>query len=294
MKNHLFVFIAFILFASCSSVPSPKKEKELKEKIARLENENISLKTAEEEKDKAIKDFVGNLNEISHNLEVIKQKENVISLTANDVELNSTEIEKISNDILLINDLMDKNRRTIDNLSNELENSIIYSEELKQIIDNFSMVVNQQEIEIQRLHEQLMKVSKSFVSLQHNIDSLNAANEEQMLKIAEHEAAMNTGYYISGFAGYLSEKEIVSISGGIFGLGSVFLLNEDFDKKNFTSVKISDTRKIPLNCRSAQLLSVHPSNSYKFDGPADHVNNLVITRPREFWSNTRYLVILKK
>ncbi len=290
----MYYAVVLLVLASCSSTPLSKKEKELNEKITNLETENKSLKKSDADKDKAIKDFVGTLNEISANLEVIKQKENVISLSAKDVELNSTEIEKISSDILLINDLMDKNRRTIEQLHNDLENSIIYSEELKQIIDNFSIVINQQEFEIRRLQEQLMKVSKSFVLLQQDIDSLNAANAEQKQQLDEHETAMNTGYYISGYANYLTENEIVFVTGGIFGIGSVFILSEDFDKKIFKSISISETKKIPLNCSSAQLLSVHPSNSYKFDGPSDHVNNLIITRPREFWSNTKYLVILKK
>ncbi|HOE04894.1 MAG TPA: hypothetical protein PLZ52_06725 [Bacteroidales bacterium] len=294
MKVLLFC-VAFGLFAfSCGELATSPKEKDLQDQLAKLQSENKNLKKQESEKDEAIKSFVGTLNEISVNLELIKQKENIISLAAVDVELNSTEIESISRDILLINELMDKNRRTIDLLNRKLSESVIYSEELQQVIDNFTLIVDRQETEINQLNEQLKKMSSRFVLLQHSIDSLNQANQRQQEKIAEHENMMNTGYYIAGTAGELTVLDIISSAGGVLGVGGIYLVNEDFDKEEFNKVVISETRKIPLNCRSAKLLSVHPSFSYKFDGPPDYINNLIITRPREFWSNTKYLVVLKK
>ena len=152
MKVLLFC-VAFGLFAfSCGELATSPKEKDLQDQLAKLQSENKNLKKQESEKDEAIKSFVGTLNEISVNLELIKQKENIISLAAVDVELNSTEIESISRDILLINELMDKNRRTIDLLNRELSESVIYSEELQQVIDNFTLIVDRQETEINQLN----------------------------------------------------------------------------------------------------------------------------------------------
>lgn len=274
--------------------PQAKREKELEATVESLKKSNEELRKTESEREAAIETFIKTLSEISTNLEIIKQKENIISMATIDVEMNPVEIERISSDILLINDLLDLNRRTLSDLNKELMNSVIYSEELQKVIDNFSIIVNQQEIEIAHLHDQLKKMNNTFVILQTVIDSLNEASHRQLEKIKEQEKLINTGYYISGNAGQLSVLDIVSPAGGILGIGTVYLLNEDFDKSEFTEIDIYETKKIPLNCQHAKLLSVHPSYSYKFDGPSNYINNLIITRPREFWSNTKYLIILKK
>ena len=54
--------------------------------------------------------------------------------------------------------------------------------------------------------------------------------------------------------------------------------------------KSTDTQVKEINTK-AKLLTVHPSDTYKFDGTKDKIEKITITNPEEFWSASKYLVI---
>jgi hypothetical protein len=295
MKNHYIIFILFgCFFVSCNLEPKNNVSTEQTEKINKLEDENTYLKQVNEEKDIAINNFMGTINEISKNIDLIKQKEDIISLNSLHENMDANTVEQISQDILFITELMDKNRQTIENLNNELANSTIYSEELQNTLNNFNSLITNQEKKIDSLQFQLIKYHSDFEQLQIRADSLKqvaiVAQEEAMM----HKEELQTAYYVTGYSTELRDKNIIRKKGGMFGIGSVEVLIEDFNKPAFEKINIMDTQSITLNCHSAELLSKHPSYSYKFDGPPNFTYHLVITRPKEFWSTSKYLVILKK
>lgn len=294
MKSKLFIIVLITAVLSCSNHEQNSIPDDYSEKLQLLEEENNYLKIVNEEKDSAINNFMGTINEISQNIDIIKQKENIISLSSLQENMDANMVEAISKDILFINDLMEQNRKTIEQLNLQLSNSIIYSEELQTTIDNFLSIINNQEEQISKLQEQLSSYHGEFEILQNHIDSLKivalSAQEEILLQQAE----LNTAYYFSGYSNDLRNYNIIRNKGGMFGIGSVYILLEDFNKNVFEKIDITEVTKIPINCGNAELLSKHPSYSYKFDGPPNFTNNLVITRPKEFWSTSKYLVILKK
>ncbi|NLA23570.1 MAG: hypothetical protein GX879_01250 [Bacteroidales bacterium] len=292
-KIFIFTLLLLLVF-SCSHSERDLKNKELENKLIELQKENESLLQRDLDKDVAIQNFVENLEEISANLELIKQKEDIISIVASDVEFHRMDIEKISEDVLLINDLLDKNRKIIENLDKDLSASLIYSNKLQKVINNLKLIIERQESEIHILHSELQDIHSHFNELKLVLDSVNIANKAQQKKIENFETYKNTAYYLIGSVADLLALDVILASGGVLGLGKTYVLNEDFDKSVFTEINISNFKKIPLNCKSAEIISNHPSTSYKFDGPRNFTNNLVITRPKEFWSNNKYLVILTK
>ena len=68
-------------------------------------------------------------------------------------------------------------------------------------------------------------------------------------------------------------------------------LMKDFNKTYFTKIDISDTREIPLACKKAKLITNHATGSYQLTGTGK-IEKLVISNPEEFWSASKYLVIL--
>lgn len=287
MKQSFIVILLLIVLFSCTSKPEDNNDDLYQEKITKLEDENKYLRGVNNAKDSAINNFMGTINEISQNIDIIKQKENIISLSSLQENMDANMVEAISKDILFINDLMEQNRKTIEQLNLQLSNSIIYSEELQTTINNFLSIINSQEEQISKLQEQLSSYHGEFEILQNHIDSL------KIVALSAQEE-LNTAYYISGYSNDLRDYSIIRNKGGMFGIGSVYILLEDFNKNVFEKIDITEVTKIPINCGNAELLSKHPSYSYKFDGPPNFTNNLVITRPKEFWSTSKYLVILKK
>ena len=96
--NHTFkaIVLSFlILVTACKNETAPPNIAELE----KLTKENQELKNKLENKDNEVNAFIQSFNEIEGNLEVIKQRENVLKGTTSSVELQKTKQEQIADDI---------------------------------------------------------------------------------------------------------------------------------------------------------------------------------------------------
>jgi hypothetical protein len=286
------LLIITVLFFSCKN-DDQTSQSSLKNEILieNLQKKNDSLKEYATQSEESLSDFMKAFNAILNNLEEIKKKENIISLTAQNMETVGMGKNQIQKDILLIYDLLQENKETVNNLREKLEADDMINEDMQKSIDMLSLYVERKNDEILNLRNSLQNMSSEMHNLNSSIDSLIATNKQQNIKLKAQDKIINTGYYIVGTQKELYEKGIITREGGIVGLGSVNTVNEHFKNNTFGSIKIDNTRKIPLNCKKAKLLSTHPAQAYKFDGPNEKINNLVITRPEKFWSTSRYLVV---
>ena len=105
MKKYLIILLLIPFVFACNSGES---------EIAKLQEKQQKLIDASNKKDYIIFAIVQSFNEIEDNLALIKEKENIISLSTKD----ATEFEKnrrtqIIEDIQLINALMIENKRMI-------------------------------------------------------------------------------------------------------------------------------------------------------------------------------------
>jgi len=101
MKKILAIVIASAMFYGCS-YPGTND----------LKKQNDSLYMVSIEKDRQMNELLGALTEIDDNLQQIKEKENIITLTARKKDNTSSANvkDKINNDIKAIYDLMLKNK----------------------------------------------------------------------------------------------------------------------------------------------------------------------------------------
>ena len=90
----------------------------------------------------------------------------------------------------------------------------------------------------------------------------------------------------------LIAQGVLTKEGGFIGIGKAEKLKEDFNKNYFTQIDITESMSIPLACKKAKLITTHPSGSYKFDGPEGKIEKLTITNSEEFWSVSKYLVVV--
>ena len=89
----------------------------------------------------------------------------------------------------------------------------------------------------------------------------------------------------------LKEKKILDKKGGIAGIGSGKNLNKDFDKKLFNTIDIRNKTSFEINSKKMKIITTHPTNSYQVYGEKP-VDSLVVKDPMEFWSVSKYLVIV--
>ena len=75
-------------------------------------------------------------------------------------------------------------------------------------------------------------------------------------------------------------------------MGKTEKMKGDFNKEYFTKVDASTTTEIVLAAKKAKLLTTHPTGSYKIVGADGKAEKLVITNVDDFWSVSKYLVIV--
>ena len=284
MKKLLFVLIAAITF-SCTNV---KEDPEYKKLL--LERDSLSgLANTDAGK---INQYLSDFNEIQSNIDKIKETEKLVSVNATGTEIAQSSKEQINNDMQLIYDLMQKNKGTIAQLKKKLKKSEGKMVELEKMIENLSKQIEVNEQEITALKDQLEKMNIKVVILTTTIDSLSTENLNKDEQISAKTDELNTAWYVYGTKKELAEHKVITKEGGFIGIGRMEKLMDGFNKDYFTKVDITKISSIPLNCKKAHLVTTHPSSSYKFEGSDKKVDKLVITNYTEFWSASKYLVIV--
>lgn len=294
MKYKLMMIFLLIVFGACNNrSPEIDSEDEYvhRDSVESLKKQNIALKKNAEKKDESLKQFMQAFNDINTNLQIIKQKEDIISMSAGEMAHDVIDSEQIKKDIRLIYRLLQENRKTVERLRADLESANMINSEMEQSLNILSSTVDRRDLELRKLRNKLESRNSEMQRLYHQMDSLVSLNKKRNETIREQRDLLNTAYIAVGTSRELFEKGVTSRSGGIGGMGAVDQFDSHFEQNAFEPLKIDQTRKIELNAKSARLLSTHPSTAYKFDGPDRRIDNLIITRPEKFWSTSRYLVI---
>ena len=123
------------------------------------------------------------------------------------------------------------------------------------------------------------------------MDELTATLNEKDEVIAEKDDELNTAFYVIGTSKELKEQGIITKTGGFIGLGKLMKLKEDFNKDYFTQIDILKIKEITLGNKKVEILTTHSKSSYKLKGDKT-IEKLEITNPKDFWSVSKYLVMV--
>ncbi len=288
MRKLGFIFsIAVLTFTQCTVGPSRQE----------LITSNDSLQHLVIQKDSAMYAIMGTFTAIEDNLQAIKEKENLIELTANSQENIKSRDKKINDDIALIYNMMVQNREKIVKLQEQLRNAKVKNSELQQIIGSLESRIQEKDAEIMRLIEQLagtnIQIDNLNVMISHlnnTVDSLQRAEQLKDATIEGQDEALNTAYYIIGSESELKQLGILDKRGN-FSIGSK-KATSDFDKEAFTRIDVRETTRFDLNgAKKIKVVTAHPLDSYTIYGRKP-VDSLVINNFYNFWSSSKYLVIV--
>ncbi|MCF8301862.1 MAG: hypothetical protein K9I94_01200 [Bacteroidales bacterium] len=86
---------------------------------------------------------------------------------------------------------------------------------------------------------------------------------------------------------------MIDREGGILGIGRSETLSDSLDLSYFTAADKTKMQELELNVRKAELVTPHPENTFHFEGE-DQTEKLIIDNPEDFWSASRYLVVVIK
>lgn len=281
MRNLLILVALSLSFSMCQN-----KQKVIEE--AQVQND--SLQQLINQKDSSLYTFINTFNTIENNLQTIKNQEGIISTTAIDnTESFQNREEQINNDIQVIYGLMVENKEAVKQLEQQLKESKTNEKKLKQIIATLNTKLLEKDAEILELQQKLKKMDIEVAKLSYTVDTLAFENQVSKETIAIQDASLKTAYYLVGTSKELKEMGILDKSGLFSNKG----VNSNFDKSRFTQINIIEDTLIRLDCKKINIISTHPDNSYQINQD-ETVESISITNPWEFWSVSKYLVIVIK
>ncbi len=255
-----------------------------------------SLRMLSVKKDKEMNNLVSILIDIDENIQLIKEKEQLITLSVANNDDGAQSLEKrINNDIKVIYDLMLKNKEHITLLEKQLQQSGSNNTNINKLVKRLNSQLKDKTIEIIKLQKQLEGQSLQIADLNFTIDGLQSVVDSlEGLKIATQQELDETieqlyrAYYVFGSKKELKAENILSSDGF---LSKKKVLSDDFSKDYFTTIDYRELDSLNLYMPKAKLLTNHPKASYTLELDDNEAMILKITDKDAFWSISRHLVI---
>ncbi len=271
------------LFASCDNFGGGKSQ---------LKAENDSLLLALSERNAELDQIMGTFNDIQEGFRQINEAQDRVDLQSQSAE-GASPSQKIKDDLRFITQTMADNKAQIEKLEKQLKNSSYNSAQLKKAIAGLQAELDQKGKQILALQEELAakniriaELDDAVAGLHTDVQNLSAENEAKAKTLAAQDKALNAAWFVFGTRSELKEQKILK-NGDV-------LRDNDFNKDYFTQIDIRTDKEIKLFSKSANLLTIHPEGSYTLTKDVKGQYILKITNPNDFWSVSRYLVILVK
>lgn len=280
----IFSILAFVmLLASCQE----------KKNVPVIENKDSvrdSLQQVIDFKDREINDILGTMNEIQEGFRLISAAEGRMSIIKSGEATNNT--EQMRENIRSITEMMEHNRELIAKLRQQVRESSVRSDQFKTVIDNLVQQLEDNDANLQKLQTELQEkdihiaeLDQTVASLSSSIASLKEESSNKSETIIAQDKQINTAWYVFG-----TKKELQSQN--IYEKGRV--LQSNFNKNYFTKIDIRIVKEIKLYSKSVKIMTAHPTSSYQLIQDANKQYVLRINNPQNFWSTSKYLVVLVK
>jgi len=276
------VVVALIFSSSCVQNSSEYK---------RLQAQNDSLALVNSKNVSEMDEILSLLNEVEDNFSSIKAAENYLSVqSGSQGELAPSTKERIRSDMQLITETLEKNRQKIAELEKKLKSSSLQSTQLQQTVNKLRLELDQKTMalvtlneELERKNQQISELSANVSNLSKDVQELRVQSNAQQQTINQQQKEITTVYYCFGTSNELKKQKILIND----QLGSNF--NRDY------FIKVNDFNKlhtIQLWAKKGKLVSKHPDGSYEFVKNSNNQVELHILDPANFWSLTKFLVVL--
>ena len=294
VMKKILLLLAAVCTLSFAMSCSTKKEKEQESKDPNAETID-SLRQALTQSQNESNDLIETLSQIQDGFDQINEAEGRVSVENKQGERANK--QAIIENMEFIQRTMKLNRELISNLQQQLRNANQSDKRTKakieEMVNNYNKQLEDKQKQIDELRAQLaerdIKIAEQgeqINALNTSVNDLSQKNEEKARTVAAQDKELNTAYYVFGTKKELREQRILK-SGDV-------LKSNDFNKDYFTRIDLRVTKQIRLYSKSAKLMTNHPAGSYTLEKDAQNQYVLRINNPQEFWSVSKYLVIIVK
>ncbi len=263
-----------------------------KTQLALMENQKISFTQQLTERDSTLNDWLTSFDEIERNLQMIKEKEKIITVNSSGTEVSKDKRNQIMEDIKNINALLDENKKKIAQLNAQLKKSGNTITGLQSRITSLEESMKTYESEIAELKTNLVNKDFEIGQLNNRVFALNDTLTIKEEKISNQISKLHQAFLTSGTYKDLKGKGLLTKEGGFIGIGRKESLLENFSDSLFQEIDITKTMTIPVNSKSAKLVTEHPSGSYEMVKENEkQIAYIAIKDPDEFWKISKYAVV---
>lgn len=283
MRKLLFICICALALGAC-------KQEKAKGPDPALAQQRDSLNQIIAQKDNELNDMMGTMNEIEEGFREINEAQNRVSLAKNGE--GSNRAQRIRENIQFIQSTMKQNRELINKLTRQLRESSVKGDQFKRTIENLTNQLEEKNKQLQQLRAELdakdihiSELDEKISGLNTNVNNLTNESAQKSQQISQQDKQLHTAWFVFGTKSELKEQNI-------YKDGKV--LQSNFNKEYFTKIDIRVDKEIKLYSRSAKMLTAHPASSYSLQRDANKQYILRILNPDQFWSTSKYLVILVK
>lgn len=284
------ISIVIIIAAGVYSYSNFKEKEEAQ--MAQMELERYSFSRQVSERDSMINEWLLTFDQIEKDLMSIKEKENLITVKSSDTELSKNRKDQVLDDIKVINSLLESNKKKIASLSAQLKNSGNTITGLQTRIATLEASITQYENDIAELKAVLVKKDFEIGDLNTKVTALDQEIGKKNEQIIDQTNKMNTAYIVSGTYKELKSKGILNKEGGFLGMGRSEYLVKDVSDSLFKQIDITEIKTIPVNSKSAKLVTDHPLNSYEMVLEGEKkIAYIEIKDPAQFWKISKYAVV---
>jgi len=288
------VIISLLFLIAAGAIAFTLYKQEQNKQLALFNDQQSSYEELITTRDSVINDWLLTFDQIEKDMNLIKQKENIITVTSKDSEFSKSRKEQVLEDISYINTLLENNKQKIASLSAQLKNSGGKIEGFQARIAALETTVKEYETNIAELKETLVHKDFEIGQLNTKMADLEVTITQKDDELLDKTNIMNQAFLTSGTFKELKEKGIVSKEGGFLGLGRKETLARDIDDNLFAKVDVRETMTIPVSSREAKLITSHPSGSYAmvYEGEGENkISHIEIKDPDNFWKISRYAVV---
>jgi uncharacterized protein (DUF3084 family) len=285
--------VSLLLVIIVGAIVLTRNQKKSAEEATLLKNEKIDLSSQLTRRDSIINEWVVAFNEIESDIRKITARENMLTMQSMNPEISKDKKREILTEIQYIRDLIDQNKKKISSLNSQLRKSGLNMAGLQARVDTLTANIQQRDTDIANLKMELVNRDFEIGELSRQMDTMQLTLADRDSFISHQTDEMHTAYYVKGTYKDLKEKGLIEKEGGVLGLGRKETVQEDSLKNDlFKQIDITQTKSIPVNSKSAKLVTEHPSGSYEMvkDG-SDMISSIEIKDPASFWKLSKYAVV---
>jgi hypothetical protein len=284
--------IGFLILLITGIIAFSIYNRDHKKLLSQMDAQKNSFTNIITSRDSVIGDWVTTFGDVERNIAIIKEKEHIIATNSSNMELSKDKRQQVVEDIKYINTLLEQNKKKIASLNAQLGKSGGTIKALQNTISELEASVKKSETEVSDLKTMLL--SKNF-----EIEQLNTKNSDLQTTIVQKDEKittqtneMNKAYFALGTYKQLKAKGLLTKEGGFIGLGKTKTLSGSFSDSSFVQIDITVTKSIPVNSKSAKLISEHPAGSYQFNRDNNkRIVSIEISDPAQFWKISKYAVL---